>query len=283
MTACPKTDDSKVVLCNKKNMFNKKIRLKSESDIELIKISSLLVGKTLAEVAKAIQPGVPLLYLDRLAETYIRDNQAVPSFKNYNGFPASLCLSVNDVVVHGIPNNYTLREGDIVSVDCGVYKNGFHGDYCYTFPVGHIAEDRKLLLKHTKESLYRGIAAAQKGNTTGDIGYAVQSYVEQFGYGVVRELCGHGIGRDLHEKPDVCNYGKMGKGDELREGMVICIEPMITMKSHKVYVEKDEWTVRTKDGQPAAHFEHQVAITKNGTEVLSTYQYIEEVLGNISV
>ncbi|MDR3047149.1 MAG: type I methionyl aminopeptidase, partial [Bacteroidales bacterium] len=198
-------------------MFNK-IRLKTDEEIELIKKSSLLVGKTLAEVAKAVNPGVSLLMLDKIGETFIRDNHAVPSFKGYNGFPAALCLSVNDVVVHGIPNQYALKEGDIISVDCGVYLNGYHGDYCYTFAVGNISEEKRLLIERTKASLMRGIKVAVKGNTTGHIGHAVQSYVEQFGYGVVRELCGHGIGKNLHEKPDVLNYGKEGRGDVLREG-----------------------------------------------------------------
>lgn len=260
-------------------MFNK-IKLKTDSEIELIKISSLLVGKTLAEVAKMIKPGVPLIYLDKIAEEYIRDHQAVPSFKGYDGYPASVCLSVNDVVVHGIPNNSVLNEGDIISVDCGVYKNGFHGDYAYTFAVGEISEEKRLLIKRTKESLYKAIDVAVKGNRTGDIGHTVQSYVESFGYGVVRELCGHGIGKDMHEKPDVLNYGKPHTGDLLREGMVICIEPMINLKSPRVFMEKDHWTIRTIDGQPSAHFEHQLAITSKGTEVLSTYEYIEEVLGN---
>ena len=258
-------------------MFNR-VRLKTEDEIELIKESSLLVGKTLAEVAKAIKPGVPLIYLDKIGEEFIRDHHAVPSFKGYNGFPASLCLSVNDVVVHGIPNSRVLEEGDILSVDCGVYKNGFHGDYAYTFAVGEISQEKKFLMERTKESLYKAIQVAVKGNTIGDIGHTVQSYVEKFGYGVVRELCGHGIGRNLHEKPDVPNYGKPKSKEVLMEGMVICIEPMITNRSPKVYVEKDNWTIRTLDGQPAAHYEHQIAITKNGTEVLSTYEYLEEVI-----
>lgn len=260
-------------------MFNR-IKLKSAAEIELIRESSLLVGKTLAEVAKAIKPGVTLLHLDQIGETFIRDHHAVPSFKGYNGFPASLCLSVNDVVVHGIPSHATLRDGDIISVDCGVYKNGFHGDYAYTFAVGEISEDKRLLVKRTKDSLYKGIEAGTIGKTTGDIGFAVQKYVEAFGYGVVRELCGHGIGRDMHEKPDVPNYGLPGRGDVLKEGMVFCIEPMITQGSRKIYMERDNWTIRTQDGSPAAHFEHQIAITAQGTEVLSTYKYIEEVLGN---
>ena len=258
-------------------MFNR-VRLKTDDEIELIKESSLLVGKTLAEIAKAIKPGVPLFYLDKIGEEFIRDHNAVPSFKGYNGYPAALCLSLNDVVVHGIPDHKVLKEGDILSVDCGVLKNGFHGDYAYTFAVGEVSQEKKLLMERTKEALYRALKVAVKGKTVGDIGYAVQSYVEQFGYGVVRELCGHGIGRNLHEKPDVPNYGKPNTKELLREGMVICIEPMITNRSHKVYVEKDNWTIRTVDGQPAAHYEHQIAITKNGTEVLSTYKYIEEVI-----
>ncbi len=258
-------------------MFNR-VRLKTDDEIELIRESSLLVGKTLAEVAKAIKPGVPLLHLDKIGEEFIRDHNAVPSFKGYNGFPASLCLSVNDVVVHGIPDHTILREGDIISVDCGVYKNGFHGDYAYTFAVGEISKEKELLMERTKESLYRAIKVAINGNTTGDIGYAVQSYVESFGYGVVRELCGHGIGRNMHEKPDLLNYGRPKSGVPLRQGMVICIEPMITNRSPKIYMEKDNWTIRTVDGQPAAHYEHQVAITKQGTEVLSTYEFLEEVI-----
>lgn len=258
-------------------MFNR-IPLKTEEEIELIRKSSLLVGKTLAEVSKAIKPGVSLLYLDKIGEEFIRDHQAVPSFKGYNGFPASLCLSLNDVVVHGIPDHTILENGDILSVDCGVYKNGYHGDYAYTFAVGEISKENQLLIERTKNSLYKGIEAAKKGNTTGDIGYAVQSYVESFGYGVVRELCGHGIGKNMHEKPDIPNYGKPRKGDVLKEGMVFCIEPMITYRSPKVFMEKDNWTIRTIDRKPAAHFEHQIAITKNGTEVLSTYKYIEEII-----
>ena len=258
-------------------MFNR-VRLKTDHEIELIKESSLLVGKTLAEIAKAIRPGVPLFYLDRIGEEFIRDHNAVPSFKGYEGFPAAICLSLNDVVVHGIPDHTVLEEGDILSVDCGVCKNGFHGDYAYTFAVGEVSEEKKLLMERTKEALYRALKVAVKGKTVGDIGYTIQSYVEKFGYGVVRELCGHGIGRNLHEKPDVLNYGKPNTKELLREGMVLCIEPMITNRSPKVYVGKDKWTVRTKDGQPAAHYEHQIAITKNGTEVLSTYKYIEEVI-----
>lgn len=260
------------------SLFNR-IYLKNEEEIELLRQSADIVGRTLAEVAKAIAPGVPCTYLDKLADEFIRDNKAVPSFKGYNGYPASICISVNDVVVHGIPRNNFLEDGDIVSIDCGAYKNGYHGDYCYTFAVGNISEEKRLLVERTKESLYKGIAAAKKGNTIGDIGHAVQSYVESFGYGVVRELVGHGIGRKMHEKPDIPNYGHAGRGERIVEGMVFCIEPMITAGSHKISMDNDEWTIRTRDGKPAAHFEHQIAITKNGTEMLSTYKYVEEVLG----
>jgi methionyl aminopeptidase len=246
------------------------------SDLELIKESSLLVGKTLGEVAKRIVPGIPLAILDKIAEEHIRDHGATPSFKGYRNYPASLCISVNDVVVHGIPKNQILHEGDIVSVDCGVYKNGFHGDYAYTFAVGQVSEEKRLLMERTKTSLYLGIEQAKLGAKTGDIGYAIQKYVESFGYGVVRDLCGHGIGKNLHEFPDVPNFGDRWKGVPLRTGMVFCIEPMINMGTHKVFVESDGWTIRTADGKPSAHFEHQIAITEKGTEVLSTYEYIEK-------
>jgi methionyl aminopeptidase len=261
-------------------IFNRKIYLKNKSEIELIKESALIVGLTLAEVAKYIKPGVPSNYLDKIAEDFIRSHQAVPSFKGYNGFPASLCISINDVVVHGIPSRQVLQEGDIVSVDCGVYKNGYHGDYAYTFAVGEISEEKKLLVERTKKSLYKGINEAKKGNHIGDISHAIQSYVESFGYGVVRELVGHGIGKKMHEKPDIPNYGKKGKGELIVAGMVFCIEPMINLGTPRVSMDADNWTIRTLDRKPSAHFEHQVAITEEGTEVLSTYQYIEEVLAN---
>lgn len=261
-------------------IFNRRIYLKNKSEIELIKESALIVGLTLAEVAKYIKPGVPSNYLDKIAEDFIRSHQAVPSFKGYNGFPASLCISINDVVVHGIPSRQVLQEGDIVSVDCGVYKNGYHGDYAYTFAVGEISEEKKLLVERTKKSLYKGINEAKKGNHIGDISHAIQSYVESFGYGIVRELVGHGIGKKMHEKPDIPNYGKKGKGELIVPGMVFCIEPMINLGTPRVSMDADNWTIRTLDRKPSAHFEHQVAITEEGTEVLSTYQYIEEVLAN---
>jgi methionyl aminopeptidase len=261
-------------------IFNRKIYLKNKSEIELIKESALIVGLTLAEVAKYIKPGVPSNYLDKIAEDFIRSHQAVPSFKGYNGFPASLCISINDVVVHGIPSRQVLQEGDIVSVDCGVYKNGYHGDYAYTFAVGEISEEKKLLVERTKKSLYKGINEAKKGNHIGDISHAIQSYVESFGYGVVRELVGHGIGKKMHEKPDIPNYGKKGKGELIVAGMVFCIEPMINLGTPRVSMDADNWTIRTLDRKPSAHFEHQIAITEEGTEILSTYQYIEDVLAN---
>ncbi|HQA86325.1 MAG TPA: type I methionyl aminopeptidase, partial [Bacteroidales bacterium] len=226
-------------------IFNRKIYLKNKSEIELIKESALIVGLTLAEVAKYIKPGVPSNYLDKIAEDFIRSHQAVPSFKGYNGFPASLCISINDVVVHGIPSRQVLQEGDIVSVDCGVYKNGYHGDYAYTFAVGEISEEKNLLVERTKKSLYKGINEAKKGNHIGDISHAIQSYVESFGYGVVRELVGHGIGKKMHEKPDIPNYGKKGKGELIVPGMVFCIEPMINLGTPRVSMDADNWTIRT--------------------------------------
>lgn len=260
-------------------VFSKRKYYSSE-EIESIRESALIVGKTLGVVAQYIKPGIPLIMLDRIAEEYIRSQGAFPSFKGYQGFPASLCISVNDVVVHGIPNNNILKEGDIVSIDCGACKNGYHGDYAYTFAVGQISEEKRLLLERTKESLLLGIAEAKVGNTTGDIGAAVQTYSESFGYGVVRELCGHGIGKNMHEMPDVPNYGVRGRGTRLVQGMVICIEPMITMGKRNITMDQDGWTIRTRDGLSAAHFEHQVALTANGTEVLSTYEYIEESLNS---
>lgn len=254
------------------------IRLKSDKEIEEIRKSSLLVGKTLAEVAKHIYPGVECKFLDRIAEEFIRDHHATPSFKNYHGYPGSICISVNNVVVHGIPKSYRIQEGDIVSVDCGACLNGWHGDYAYTFEVGDVDLDTHLLVQRTKESLYKGIEKAVAGNKIGDISNAIQTYVEVFGYGVVRELIGHGIGHSMHEKPDVPNYGKANKGLKIQEGMVFCIEPMVNLGTERVLQSPDGWTILTADRKPSAHFEHQIAITTHGTEVLSTYEYIEEVL-----
>ena len=254
------------------------IVIKTEAEIEIQRESSLLVGKTLAEVAKHIAPGVKTIFLDKIAETFIRDHKAEPGFKGYGGFPGTLCISVNDQVVHGIPGQQELKEGDIVSVDCGVLKNGFYGDSAYTFAVGEVSEELKLLMQRTKEALYLGIEQAVVGNRTGDIGYAVQQHAEKFGYGVVRELVGHGVGRQLHEKPEVPNYGRRGSGVKLKENMVLAIEPMINLGVKNVRQEADGWTIRTLDRKPSAHFEHDVAIKNGKPDILSTFSYIEEVL-----
>jgi methionyl aminopeptidase len=254
------------------------IQYKTETEIELLRESSLLVGKTLAEVAKILKPGVSTKALDQLAETFIRDHFALPGFKGYGGFPATLCISINDEVVHGIPGNRIVQDGDIVSIDCGTYKNGYYGDSAYTFAVGEVKPEVKLLLQRTKESLYLAIEQAIVGKRVGDIGFAVQNYCEQFGYGIVRDLVGHGVGKNLHEKPEIPNFGRRGTGAKLSEGMVIAIEPMITLGDYNVKQDSDGWTMRTIDGLPAAHFEHEVAIRKGKADVLSTFSYIEEVL-----
>jgi methionyl aminopeptidase len=251
---------------------------KTRDEIELIRKSSLLVGKTLAEVAKRVKPGVTTLELDKVAEEFIRDNGASPSFKGYGGFPNSLCTSVNEAVVHGIPNDIPLEEGDIVSVDCGVYLNEFHGDSAYTFEIGEVKPEVKKLIEVTKECLNKALEVAVSGNRIGDIGFAVQQHAESNSYGVVRDLVGHGLGRSLHEKPEVPNYGKRGRGYKMKEGLVLAIEPMINMGTKDVMQLKDGWTIVTRDGKPSAHFEHDVAIMKGEVEVLSTFEYIEEVL-----
>ena len=252
------------------------VHYKTESEVQIIKESAQVLAKAHAEVAKAIKPGVKTKKLDAIAEEFIRDHQGVPSFLNYGGFPASLCISVNDVVVHGFPGEYELKEGDILSVDCGVLYKGFHSDSAYTYPLEGANEDALRLLERTYESLYLGIAQAKLGNRIGDVGHAVQSFVEQFGYGVVRELVGHGVGRSLHEDPEVPNYGKRGKGPKIMPGMVFAIEPMINMGTKSVVQEKDGWTIRTKDRKPSAHFEHMVAIFADRTEILTTHEYIED-------
>lgn len=257
-----------------------KIFYKTDEEIELIKESSLLVGKTLAEVAKLVDPGVTPLALDKVAEEFIRDNNAIPGFKDYNGFPNTLCISLNAAVVHGIPNNKPLQSGDIISVDCGTILNGFYGDVAYTFEVGEVKPEIKKLLEVTKECLNKAIEQAVVGKRIGDIGNAVQSLAEEHGYGVVRELVGHGLGRNLHEAPEVPNYGKRGTGLMLKEGMVIAIEPMINLGKRNVKQHEDGWTIVTTDGLPSAHFEHDVAIRKGTAEVLSTHEFVEEVLKN---
>lgn len=257
------------------------IYLKTDEEIELMRAANLLVGRTLAEVAKIIKPGVTTLELDKRAEEFIRDNGATPAFLGYNGFPGSLCTSVNDAVVHGIPSDkVVLCEGDIVSVDCGTKLAGYTGDSAYTFAVGEISEEVRALLRTTKESLYIGIEQAVAGKRTGDIGNAVQSYCESRGYHVVRELVGHGIGKSMHESPEVPNYGRRGTGTELRSGMCICIEPMINIGSKNVTMARDGWTILTKSRKPSAHFEHCVAIRDGKADILSSFDFIAEVLGD---
>jgi methionyl aminopeptidase len=256
------------------------ITYKNNEEIELIRISSLLVAKTLAEVAKQLKPGITTLSMDRIAETYIRDHEGSPAFKGYNGFPNTLCISINEQVVHGIPGDRIIKEGDIVSVDCGVRKNSFYGDSAYTFAVGEVKQDVMLLLRATKNALYKGIENALVGKRLGDIGYEIQYYVESFGFSVVRDLVGHGIGKHLHEKPNVFNYGKKGSGLKLQEGIVIAIEPMVNMGKKEIVQEKDGWTIRTIDNLPSAHYEHTVALKKEKTEILSTFEYIEEINNN---
>lgn len=259
------------------------IFLKSEEEISLIKESAQVLGKAHAEVAKWIKPGVTTKQLDKIADEFIRDNNGSPSFKGYNGFPSALCISLNETVVHGFPSQYQLREGDVISIDCGVKLHGFHSDSAYTYPIGNVSKEIESLLKRTKQALYLGIEQASEGKRVGDIGYAIQSYVERFGYGVVRELVGHGVGRNLHESPEVPNYGKRGQGPKLREGMVIAIEPMITLGKRAVVQEKDGWTIRTTDRKPAAHFEHTVVVQKGKAEILTTFKYIEQVTENTTL
>jgi len=255
-----------------------KIHYKNLEEIEKIRESDLLVSKTLAEVAKIIGEGVKTIQLNKLAEEFIRDNGGVPAFLNYNGFPYSLCISLNDQVVHGFPGEYVIKDGDIVSVDCGVVLNNFVGDSAYTFPIGNVDPETLRLLKVTKECLYLAIDKAIVGMRIGDVGYAVQEHAEKNGFGVVRELVGHGVGFKLHEKPEVPNYGKRGSGIKLEEGMVIAIEPMINGGKAGVKFWDDGWTVSTIDKKPSAHYEHSVAVKKGKADVLSTFQYIEEVL-----
>jgi methionyl aminopeptidase len=252
--------------------------IKSKEEIELIRESALLVSKTLGMLAVEIRPGINTLHLDSLAETYIRDHGAVPGFLGLYNFPNTLCISPNSQVVHGIPNKEEVKEGDILSIDCGVLKNGFYGDHAYTFEVGEVKSEIKKLLKVAKESLYLGIAEFKKGNRTGDVGYAIQNYNESNGYGVVRELVGHGLGKEMHEKPEMPNYGKRGSGKKLIEGMVVAIEPMINMGTHKINQLKDGWTILTADSLPSVHFEHNIAIIDGKPNLLSTFDYIYESL-----
>ncbi|KQS33060.1 type I methionyl aminopeptidase [Dyadobacter sp. Leaf189] len=259
------------------------IYLKTEDEIDLIKESAQVLGKAHAEVAMWVKPGVATKRLDSIAEEYIKDFGGIPSFKGFNNFPASLCISVNEVVVHGFPSGYILKEGDIISIDCGVKLKGYHSDSAYTYPVGEVSKEVMDLLTATKRSLYKGIDHAVDGLRMGDIGYAIQSYVEERGYSVVRELVGHGVGRELHESPEVPNYGKRGKGVRLREGMVLAIEPMINLGTKAVLQERDGWTIRTTDRKYSAHFEHTVVVRKGKAEILTTFDYIEKVTANTSL
>ena len=260
------------------------IFLKSDEEIELLRISNQIVAKTLAELAKLIQPGVSTEQLDKVAYEFIKDNGGVPGFLGYSGYPKSICTSINEQVVHGIPSDKAiLEDGDIISVDCGVYKNGFHGDSAYTFCVGDVKPEIIDLLRTTKESLYKGIEQAQEGRRLGDVGNAIQSHCEARGYSVVREMIGHGVGRKLHEAPEVPNYGRKGNGIMLKSGMTIAIEPMINMGSRNLVFEKDGWTTRTIDRKPSAHFEHSIAIRRGKADILSSFEYIEQVLGNKAI
>ena len=258
------------------------IYLKTRDEIELMRESALMVSNTLAIIAREVKPGVEPIYLDKLAEEYIRDNGGIPAFKGYgspkNPFPATLCISINEAVVHGIPTKNPLKDGDIISVDCGVKKNGYFGDHAYTFAVGEVTPEVQKLIDVTKESLYKGIEQMVSGNRIGDISFAIQQYAEKNGFGVVRELVGHGLGKKLHEEPEVPNYGKRGDGPKLKEGMVLAIEPMINMGTKNIRQLNDGWTIVTADNKPSAHFEHDVAVVNGKAEILSSYTLIEEAL-----
>ena len=252
------------------------INYRTEEEIDLIRESSLLVANTHAEIAGFIKPGITSLALDKMAEEYIRDHGGIPAFKGYNGFPNTLCMSPNSQVVHGIPNEIVLKDNDILSVDCGVLMNGYYGDSAFTYEVGEVNQEIKKLLKATKESLYKGIEMAVAGNRIGDIGYAIQNYAESFEYGVVRELVGHGIGKNLHESPEVPNYGRRGQGMVLEEGLVIAVEPMINMGKRGIIQHNDGWTITTIDNKPSAHFEHTIVVRKGEAEILSSFENIEK-------
>ncbi len=254
------------------------ILLKTAEEVEKLRASNLLVSKTLGELAKRIAPGITTESLDKLAEEYLRDHGGVPGFLGYNGFPATLCTSLNDEVVHGIPSDNELKDGDIISIDCGVKLNGYFGDSAYTFAIGEPDPDWKALMENTKQSLFLGIEKSRKGFRLGDVGHAIQSHAEKAGYSVVREMVGHGLGQNLHEEPEVANFGRRGSGVKIKAGMVFCIEPMINKGSRYIQQDKDGWTIRTKDGEPSAHYELAVAVTNGEPDILSTFKYIEEVL-----
>ena len=263
-------------------IFLNMIVIKTREEIELMRESALIVSKTLGMLAKEVKPGVTTLQLDKLAEEYIRDHGAIPGFLGLYDFPNTLCMSPNDQVVHGFPNKDELVEGDIISIDCGALKNGFYGDHAYTFEVGEIATDTKKLLQITKESLYVGIREFKVGNRVGDVGFAIQNYCEAHGYGIVRELVGHGLGREMHEDPEMPNYGKRGRGKKFKEGMVVAIEPMVNAGTHKIKQHNDGWTITTQDKKMSAHFEHDIAIVDGKPEILSTFKYIYDALGIVS-
>ncbi len=254
------------------------LKVKSTEEIEILRANNLLVSQTLGEISKLIEPGVTTLQLDKRAEEFIRDHGAVPGFLGYGGFPNSLCISINDAIVHGIPSkDIILKEGDIVSIDCGTIMNGFYGDSAYTFKVGEVNHQVEQLLKATKESLYKGIEKAIVGNRVGDISHAIQNNAESYGFSVVREMVGHGLGQKMHESPEIPNYGKQGRGSKLKEGLVICIEPMINLGTKNIKQDSDGWTIRTMDGKPSAHFELAIAIRDGKADLLSTFDYIENI------
>ena len=258
------------------------IQIKTLEEIEIMRESALVVSKTLGILAKEVKPGVTTLQLDKMAEEFIRSEGAIPGFLGLYDFPNTLCMSPNAQVVHGFPTDVPLIEGDIISIDCGALKNGFYGDHAYTFEVGEVAPETKKLLEVTKQSLYEGIKELKAGNRVGDVGFAIQNYAEKHGYGVVRELVGHGLGRKMHEDPEMPNYGKRGRGKKFVNGMVVAIEPMINMGTHQINQLNDGWTILTRDGKPSAHFEHDVAIVNGKPELLSTFQYIYDALGIVS-
>ena len=258
------------------------VQIKTREEIELMRESALIVSKTLGMLAKEVKPGVTTLQLDKLAEEFIREQGAIPGFLGLYDFPNTLCMSPNEQVVHGFPNKDVLIEGDIISIDCGALKNGFYGDHAYTFEVGEVSEETKKLLQVTKESLYVGIREFKAGNRVGDVGFAIQNFCESHGYGVVRELVGHGLGREMHEDPEMPNYGKRGRGKKFKEGMVVAIEPMINAGTHKIRQHNDGWTITTQDNKMSAHFEHDIAIVNGKPEILSTFKYIYDALGIVS-
>ncbi len=256
------------------------IYYKTAEEIELLRQSNMLVARTHGEIANIIGPGISTKKLDQIAEEFIKDNGGIPGFLGYQGYPNTLCISVNSTVVHGIPSEYLLKEGDIVSVDCGVLMNKYYGDSAYTYMIGEVDPEIKKLLEVTKAALYKGIEKAIEGNRLGDISYAVQNHCESHGYSVVREMVGHGVGRKLHEKPEVPNYGKRGNGLVLKKGLVLAIEPMINMGKKEIFQANDGWTIRTKDGKPSAHFEHTIAVDHGKADILSSFEFVEEVLKN---